>query len=221
MTARVVILLGAPGAGKGTQAVRLSRELSLPHVSTGDLFRENISQSTPLGARAKTFMDAGKLVPDELVIEMLFDRVSRPDCSGGYVLDGFPRTLEQATSLEGRLDGSSRLCAVDIDVPDGEIVDRLAGRLICRACGNPQHARFAPPAKEGVCDACGSELVRREDDQPEVVEKRLVVYRAQTAPLIDYYRERGLLRSVDGRSDPDQVFAEVTSAVTACIAEGA
>jgi adenylate kinase len=214
--ARIVILLGAPGAGKGTQAKRLSQEMSLPHVSTGDLFRENVGQGTELGKRAKTFMDEGNLVPDELVIDMLFDRVARPDCSEGYLLDGFPRTVDQANALEQRLDGESRLSVIDIEVPDQDIIDRLAGRQVCKACGHTHHAQFSPPAKAGLCDVCGGVLERRKDDSPEVVEKRLAVYRQQTAPLIEFYKTRSNLCRVDGRPTPDQVF----DAVTRCAAEG-
>lgn len=201
----VLILLGAPGAGKGTQAERLCRELSLPHISTGDLFRANLGQGTELGKRAQEYMNAGKLVPDEVVIDMLFDRVSQADCAGGYLLDGFPRTLPQAEALEARLPADASVRALALEVPDDELVGRLTGRVTCRDCGNIHHLKFSPPAKAGVCDACGGELYQREDDSLEVVSKRLAVYREQTAPLVDFYTERGVLSQVDGNRAPDAV----------------
>ncbi|MCA8978524.1 MAG: adenylate kinase [Planctomycetes bacterium] len=205
---RVVILLGPPGAGKGTQAVRLSEGLGLPHVSTGDLFRENLSKSTELGLRAKGFMESGKLVPDELVLEMLFDRVSKPDCAEGYLLDGFPRTIPQAEALDARLVGEKTV-ALLLEVDDSLIVGRAAGRLLCKSCGNIQHLEFSPPAKEGVCDQCGGELHRRKDDEPDVVRERLVVYHEQTAPLVGFYENKGLLRRVKGDQSPDAVYADL------------
>ncbi len=204
---RVIILLGAPGAGKGTQAVRLSQSLSLPHISTGDLFRENLSQGTALGERAKVFMEAGQLVPDDLTVDMLFDRTSRPDCAAGYLLDGFPRTIPQAIALGERMDAGVSLSVVNIEVPDDVIVGRSAGRLLCRECGNIQHKTFSPPAQEGVCDNCGGELYQRKDDQAEVVQERLGVYHAQTQPLVGHYGDQGVCRSVDGNRAPDEVFA--------------
>jgi len=205
----VVILMGAPGAGKGTQAVRVSERMGLPHVSTGDLFRENLKQETPLGLRAKEFMNRGALVPDELVLEMLFDRVGRDDCRAGYVLDGFPRTLPQAEALAERLGDDVRVRAVDIRVSDDVIVTRAAGRLLCRQCGNIQHQTFSPPEKDGQCDRCGGELYQRDDDRPEVVRQRLEVYRRETAPVVQYFEGRGLLRTVDGEGAPDEVFASL------------
>ena len=204
---RVIILLGAPGAGKGTQAVRLSQTLGLPHVSTGDLFRENLSQGTELGERAKAYMESGQLVPDDLTVDMLFDRTSRPDCADGYMLDGFPRTVPQAMALGERLGDDSSLTVLNIEVPDDIIVDRSAGRLLCRGCGNIQHKSFSPPEQEGVCDACGGELYQREDDHPEVVQERLGVYHAQTEPLVGHYGDQGVCLSVDGNRAPDEVFA--------------
>lgn len=204
--ATVVILLGAPGAGKGTQAVRLADALGLPHVATGDLFRENLANDTPLGRRARAFMDKGQLVPDDLVVEMLFDRVARPDCAGGYLLDGFPRTLPQAEILTERLPKDWDVQVVEIAVPDDVLVERAAGRLLCRGCKNIHHATFSPPSTSGRCDACGGELYRREDDAPEVVRERLAVYHRQTAPVVAHYRQRGVLRSVDGDRSPDEVF---------------
>ncbi len=204
--ARVVILLGPPGAGKGTQAVRLSRELGLPHVSTGDLFRENRAQGTPLGARVQEFMDSGRLVPDDLVLDMLFDRVSRPDCTGGYLLDGFPRTLPQADALERRLGTAAKVQAINLAVADTAIVDRLSGRRTCEKCGNIHHVKTAPPKSAGRCDKCGGELAQRTDDAPATVQKRLAVYHEQTEPLEQFYRSRGLLDEVDGGLSPDAVF---------------
>lgn len=203
---RIVLLMGPPGAGKGTQATMLSRALSLPHVSTGDLFRENLSQGTPLGLRAKGFVEEGRLVPDDLVVDMLFDHVDRDDCRQGYLLDGFPRTVSQAETLAGRLDDDTHCQAVALEVPDPVIVDRIGGRLVCEACGNVQHLKTSPPREEGRCDACGGDLVQRKDDRAEVVEKRLSVYHEQTDPVIEYYRARNLLCTVDGNRDPEQVF---------------
>lgn len=203
---QVIILLGPPGAGKGTQALRIAERLSLPHVATGDLFRENLSKGTDLGQRAKGFMEAGKLVPDELVLEMLFDRVSKPDCEGGYLLDGFPRTLPQAKALTERLaDQPTR--TLSLEVPDELLVDRASGRLLCKSCTHIHHATFSPPKTEGVCDSCGGELYRRKDDEPEVVKQRLVVFHEETQPMIDYYSERGSLETIDGTQSPDDVFA--------------
>jgi adenylate kinase len=204
---RVIILLGAPGAGKGTQAARLSQALGLPHVSTGDLFRENLSQGTALGERAKTYMESGQLVPDDLTVDMLFDRTSRPDCADGYMLDGFPRTVPQAVALGERLGNDAPLTVLNIEVPDDIIVERSAGRLLCRECGNIQHKSFSPPAQEGVCDACGGELYQRKDDHPEVVQERLSVYHTQTEPLVGHYGDQGACLSVDGNRAPDDVFA--------------
>lgn len=203
---KVVILLGPPGSGKGTQAVRLTKELGIPHISTGDLFRENISKNTELGIRAKEYTNAGKLVPDELVLDMLFDRVSRPDCAKGYLLDGFPRTLPQAEAFAKFLPASAELTVLNLDVPDDVIVKRAEGRLTCQQCGNVYNRYFSPPSQEGVCDKCKGKLVQRPDDKAEVVQERLRVYHAQTKPLIDYYSQRGVLYTVDGTKSPDEVF---------------
>lgn len=212
----VVILLGAPGAGKGTQAARLSSDLGLPHVSTGDLFRANLSGGTPLGERARGFMEAGELVPDDLVLDMLFDRVSKDDCSGGYLLDGFPRTIAQADALEQRLgsgaDAPARV-VIDIRVPDEAIEKRIVQRRTCSDCGHICHLEFSPPKVDGKCDLCGSDLVQRKDDTAEVVRKRLEEYHAKTAPLVEYYADRGAVCAVDGQQSPDVVF----SAAKACI----
>jgi adenylate kinase len=202
----VLILMGGPGAGKGTQAKRLAEYASLAHISTGDLFRENIGKGTELGKRAKSFTESGKLVPDGLVLDMLFERVAQPDCERGYILDGFPRTLPQARALDARL-GEEQASVLEIRVSDEVIVARIAGRLLCRQCDNIQHAEFNPPAKPGVCDACGGELHQRKDDSSEVVQARLNVYHEQTAPVLKHYADRGTLESVDGEQTPDEVFA--------------
>jgi len=204
-----VIILGPPGAGKGTQAMRLADELGLPHVSTGDLFRENLSKNTALGELAKTYMEAGKLVPDEVVIDMLFGRVADKDCADGYMLDGFPRTVAQAEALSERLDASWSTRAVQLDVPDEVLIERAVGRLLCRDCGNIHHESFSPPAKEGSCDACSGELYKRSDDTAETVSERLAVYRDETSPLISYYGERNALDVVDGARTPEEVFADL------------
>lgn len=208
-TQRVIILLGPPGSGKGTQAVRLSKEQGIPHISTGDLFRENISQGTELGQRAKSYIDAGKLVPDSVVLDMLFDRVSRPDCAHGYLLDGFPRTLPQAEAFQKHLPSGTKLIVLDLEVPDEMIVKRIAGRLTCSQCGNIQNRFVSPPKQEGICDKCGGAFTQRPDDKPEVVQERLRVYHEQTAPLIGYYQKQGVLFTVDGTKSPDEVYAEL------------
>jgi len=210
-----LILLGPPGAGKGTQAEQLEKELHLPHVASGDLFRENLKNETELGLLAKTYMDRGDLVPDDVTIAMVRRRLQRPDCAQGAILDGFPRTQTQAEGLDKMLaDMRRRLDGVlYIAVPDEELVRRLSGRWICRQCQTPYHTIFSPPAKEGICDACGGELYQRDDDRPETVQARLKVYHRQTAPLIDYYRQAGLLVEVDGSGDIETVSAALLEAV--------
>ena len=213
---RVVILLGPPGAGKGTQAKRLGAELSLPHISTGDLFRENLKNDTELGRKAKGYMADGGLVPDELVLDMLFDRVDREDCAGGYLLDGFPRTVAQAEALDARLEqlATSPVVTVpELVVPDELILERITGRRTCAACGNIQHVKFDPPKVDGTCDACGGQLEQRADDKPEVVAERLEVYHAQTAPIVDHYGPRGIVTKIDGTQTPDEVFADLIALV--------
>jgi adenylate kinase len=209
----VLILLGPPGAGKGTQAKRLSAEFSLPHVSTGDLFREHKQRSTELGRRACEYMDAGRLVPDELVLDMLFARVAEPDCESGYLLDGFPRTVPQAEALSERLPQAVKLRAINFAVSDAVVTERMCGRRTCRKCGNNHHLQFSPPKVEGVCDACGGELYQRADDSPDVVSKRLAEYRAKTLPLTQYYAKRSALTEIDGSGAPEQVFAALKHAV--------
>ena len=210
---RVVILIGAPGSGKGTQAVRLAAATALPHVSTGDLFRANIKSENELGSRAKVFMDAGDLVPDGLVLDMLFDRVGHDDCRIGYILDGFPRTIPQAEAYDARLDGTLDQRVANLEVEEDVIVERAVGRLLCKQCDGIHHQIFAPPRVEGVCDACGGPLSQRPDDVPDVVRERLKVYAEQTAPLVRYYEERSLLMHVDGSGSPDEVFQRLLTAV--------
>lgn len=209
----VVILLGAPGAGKGTQARRLAEALSLPHVATGDLFRANIAHGTELGKRAEGYLNSGQLVPDDLVIDMLFDRVAAPDCANGYLLDGFPRTLAQARTLEERIPKGTKTVVANITVADEKIVERITGRLLCRDCDNIHHSKFAPPRVPGRCDACGGELYNRPDDDPELVKKRLDVFHAQTKPLEQYYEKQGKLVIVDGEKTPGEVFQALLASV--------
>ncbi len=209
-----IVLLGGPGSGKGTQAERLCKQLKLQHIATGDLFRENLKNETELGRLAKTYMDRGELVPDNVTEGMVRERLSRPDTRDGFILDGFPRTLPQAEALtEMMTDMQRRLAGVlYIKVSDEEIVSRLSGRLICRNCQTPYHLKFKPPAKEGVCDLCGGELYQRDDDNPETVRTRLKTYHRQTSPLIDYYQEAGLLVEVDGEGDVSEVTERVLTA---------
>lgn len=206
MSRRVLILLGPPGAGKGTQATRLGAELRLPHVSTGDLLREHRANGTALGKRAQEFMDSGRLVPDDLVLDMLFERVSKPDCAGGFLLDGFPRTLAQADALGQRLGDDASVCVLSLEVADATLLERLTGRLTCRDCGNIHHVRNSPPKTAGRCDRCQGELYTRADDEAATVSKRIAVYHAQTAPLEAYYEKQGVLQVVDGERAPDEVF---------------
>ncbi len=203
-----IIMLGAPGAGKGTQAKRIAAKYGIPHISTGDILRANVKGDTELGKKAKTFMDQGLLVPDELVIDMLMDRIGQDDCKNGYVLDGFPRTIPQAESLDAALAkaGEKMDMAIDVDVPDENIITRMGGRRACVNCGATYHVVFNPTKTEGICDACGEKLILRDDDKPETVQKRLNVYHEQTQPLIAYYSKAGILKSVDGTMEMDRVF---------------
>ncbi len=203
-----IIMLGAPGAGKGTQAKMIAEKYSIPHVSTGDIFRANIKNGTELGMEAKKYMDQGQLVPDELTVKILLDRVAQPDCANGYVLDGFPRTIPQAEVLDKALTelGDAIDFAVNVDVPDENIVKRMSGRRACVGCGGTYHIEHIPPKKEGICDTCGQELILRDDDKPETVQNRLKVYHDQTQPLIDFYTAKGVLKSVDGTVDMKDVF---------------
>ena len=206
-----IIMLGAPGAGKGTQAKMIAAKYGVPHISTGDIFRANIKNGTELGAKAKEYMDKGLLVPDELVVDLVVDRVSQDDCTKGYVLDGFPRTIPQAEALDKALEakGQKMDYAIDVDVPDENIVKRMGGRRACVKCGATYHVVFAAPKTEGVCDTCGEDLVLRDDDKPETVQKRLNVYHEQTQPLIDYYTGQGVLKTVDGTKNLDEVFGDI------------
>ena len=207
-----IIMLGAPGAGKGTQAKKIAAKYGVPHISTGDIFRANIKNGTELGKKAKTYMDQGLLVPDELVVDLVVDRVNQDDCENGYVLDGFPRTIPQAEALTEALEkmGQKVDFAIDVNVPDENIVKRMGGRRACVTCGATYHMVYAPTKKEGICDTCGGELILRDDDKPETVQKRLNVYHDQTQPLIDYYTSQGILRTVDGTVDIDDVFRAIT-----------
>ena len=208
-----IIMLGAPGAGKGTQAKMIAEKYGLPHISTGDIFRANIKNGTELGKEAKEYMDKGLLVPDELTVRLLLDRVAQDDCKNGYVLDGFPRTIPQAEVLDEKLSelGEKVDYAINVDVPDENIVNRMSGRRACLSCGATYHIVSIPPKKEGICDVCGSELVLRDDDKPETVQKRLTVYHEQTQPLIDYYKKEGCLAEVDGTKDLDVVFQDIVA----------
>lgn len=208
-----IIMLGAPGAGKGTQAKMIAEKYAVPHVSTGDIFRANIKNGTELGMEAKKYMDQGLLVPDELTVKILLDRVAQEDCQNGYVLDGFPRTIPQAEVLERALNeiGDKIDYAINVDVPDKNIIRRMGGRRACLFCGATYHVEHIPPKKEGICDTCGKELVLRDDDKPETVKNRLDVYHKQTQPLIDFYQAKGILRTVDGTVDMKDVFAAITA----------
>ena len=206
-----IIMLGAPGAGKGTQAKKIAAKYDIPHISTGDIFRANIKNGTELGNKAKTYMDQGLLVPDELVVDLVVDRVQQDDCKNGYVLDGFPRTIPQAEALDKALAefGDKIDYAIDVNVPDENIVKRMGGRRACVGCGATYHLVYAPTKTEGICDVCGKELILRDDDKPETVQKRLNVYHEQTQPLIDYYTTAGILKTVDGTVDINDVFAAI------------
>ncbi len=203
-----IIMLGAPGAGKGTQAKRIAQKYTIPHISTGDIFRANIKNGTELGKKAKEYMDQGLLVPDELTCDLVMDRIQQDDCKNGFVLDGFPRTIPQAEALDAALSkiGQKMDYAIDVDVPDENIVNRMGGRRACLSCGATYHVEFNPTKAEGVCDACGAQTVLRDDDKPETVQKRLTVYHDQTQPLIDYYKKQDILKSVDGTQPMEAVF---------------
>lgn len=207
-----IIMLGAPGAGKGTQAKMIAEQYGIPHISTGDIFRANIKNGTELGMEAKKYMDQGLLVPDELTVKILLDRVAQDDCKDGYVLDGFPRTIPQAKVLDKALTelGDKIDYAINVDVPDENIVRRMGGRRACLSCGATYHIEHVPPKKEGICDTCGQELVLRDDDKPETVQNRLNVYHEQTQPLIEFYQAKGVLKTVDGTVDMKDVFAAIT-----------
>jgi len=206
-----IIMLGAPGAGKGTQAKKIAAKYNIPHISTGDIFRWNIKHQTELGMKAKTYMDQGLLVPDELVVDLVADRLNEKDCQAGCVLDGFPRTIPQAEALDKALEAMGQKVdyAIDVNVPDENIIHRMGGRRACVGCGATYHLEYAPTKVEGICDTCGKELILRDDDKPETVKKRLNVYHDQTKPLIDYYTNAGVLKTVDGTVDINEVFAAI------------
>jgi len=208
-----IIMLGAPGAGKGTQAKQIASKYNIPHISTGDIFRANIKNGTELGKKAKEYMDQGMLVPDELTCDLVMDRIAQDDCERGFVLDGFPRTIPQAEALTNALTkiGQSMDFAIDVDVPDENIVNRMGGRRACLNCGATYHLVFNPTKTEGVCDACGNPTVLRDDDKPETVQKRLSVYHDQTQPLIDYYKKQDILKTVDGTKPMDDVFFDIVA----------
>ncbi len=203
-----IIMLGAPGAGKGTQAKQIADKYSIPHISTGDIFRANLKAGTELGKKAKEYMDQGLLVPDELTCDLVMDRIAQDDCQNGFVLDGFPRTIPQAEALDAALTKINQKMdyAIDVDVPDDNIINRMSGRRACLNCGATYHIVSIPTKVEGVCDRCGNSVVLRDDDQPETVKKRLNVYHEQTQPLIDYYQKQGILKSVDGTQPMEKVF---------------
>lgn len=203
----IVVLLGPPGAGKGTQAARLAARQSAAHVASGDLFREALAAGTPLGRQAQEYMGRGELVPDDIVVNMVLERLAQPDCDRGVILDGFPRTAAQAEALDGALVAQGRRVDVvlSMDVPEEAILERMTGRRICRECQAPYHTRFNPPAREGHCDRCGGALYQRDDDREDTVRRRLAVYQEQTLPLVSYYRRQGILRQVDGLGGVDEV----------------
>ena len=206
-----IIMLGAPGAGKGTQAKKIAEKYSIPHISTGDIFRANIKNNTELGKKAKTYMDKGELVPDELVVDLIMDRFKEADCVNGYVLDGFPRTVAQAEALQEFLVSRNENLdtALCIEVPSSFILERMTGRRVCLSCGASYHVKFNPPSVEGVCDVCGDNVIQRKDDVEETVKERLDVYERQTQPLIDFYKEKNLLSTVDGTKAINEVFESI------------
>lgn len=208
-----IIMLGAPGAGKGTQADKICAKYNIPHISTGDIFRANIKNNTELGQKARSYMDKGELVPDELVVDLVVDRIKADDCTNGYVLDGFPRTIPQAEALDAALAAINDKVdyAINVEVPDENIINRMSGRRACVACGATYHIVHIPTKVEGVCDKCGAELILRDDDKPETVKNRLNVYHEQTQPLIDYYTAKNVLHEVDGTKAMEDVFSSIVS----------
>jgi adenylate kinase len=206
-----IILLGPPGSGKGTQAKMIADKYKVKHISTGDILRENVRGGTPLGKEAKKYMDAGQLVPDQVLIDIIKDRLAKPDVKGGWMLDGYPRTIPQAEALEKILPslGQKMNVVLNVDVPDKELVGRLSGRRMCK-CGASYHVQFNPPKKDGICDTCGGELYHRDDDKAEAIMKRLDAYHKQTQPLIDYYAKKGVIANINGMGDIKAIFGEIT-----------
>lgn len=212
-----IIMLGAPGAGKGTQAKMISAKYGIPHISTGDIFRANIKNQTELGKKAKSYMDQGQLVPDELVVDLVADRIVQDDCAKGFVLDGFPRTIPQAEALDAALVSMDTEIdyAIDVEVPDENIIERMGGRRACVGCGATYHIVYNSTKVEGICDACGANLILRDDDKPETVKERLSVYHTQTQPLIDFYEAKGCLKAVDGTQAIEAIFDQITKILEA------
>ena len=206
-----IIMLGAPGAGKGSQASRIAMEYQLPHISTGDIFRANLKEETELGKKAKSFMDKGELVPDDITIAMLLERIHKEDCKNGYILDGFPRTIPQAEALKEALAKKDEKIdlALDVEASDELIIKRMAGRRTCPACGAIYHIVTLPPKTDGICDRCGADLIQRKDDNEETVKNRLKIYHEVTEPLISYYKKEGILEEIDGAEELDKVFEKV------------
>lgn len=205
----IIILMGAPGSGKGTQAKQLAAYYHIPHIATGDLFREHMANETPLGKKAKGYIHSGQLVPDDLVLDMLKERVIQPDCRKGFLLDGVPRTIFQANALEQMIGKNTKLYVLNLEVPDDVIVRRAAGRLLCKKCNAIYNLEISPPKKAGVCDKCGGELYQRADDAPNVVLERLKVYRTQTQPVLDFYKRQGNIANFNGNQPPQVVYEEL------------
>lgn len=209
----VLILLGPPGSGKGTQAAMLQDQLHLPHISTGDLLRDHVRRGTELGKQAQTFMEKGQLVPDALILDMLFERVSQKDCAWGYIMDGFPRTLPQAEALKARLKGKPAPVVFNLDLSDAKIIERLTNRVSCEKCGTPYHLIYSPPKTAGKCDKCDGKLIQRSDDTEAVIAKRLKVYHEQTAPLIAYYAQQKLIHTVNCDTPKEKIFSQVIAQI--------
>ena len=207
--------MGPPGAGKGTHAAPLSLHLKIPHISTGEIFRDNIRNQTAVGEKAKIYINQGNLVPDEIVLQMLFERTSKADCKEGYILDGFPRTVAQAKTLEQKIGATHQLIALYFAVPNLFLVERITGRLACKQCSKPYHRKYDPPKQAGICDGCAGLLYQRDDDKEDILRKRLAVYKRESFPLIEYYREKGVLQEIDSRFAKEEVFQEVLQAFRA------